>query len=139
MDMGIEPFLIASSVVFICAQRLCRKICPYCKEAYDIPDSVLERVGVGPGQLRARAVSGFFRGKGCAKCANTGFLGRVGALEAMLIDNEIRAMITRRATADQIKSYAIKHGMKTLKDDAINKFMNGITTLEEALSISSED
>lgn len=139
VDMGVEPFLIASSLVFVCAQRLCRKVCPYCRETYEIPKSVFERLGIDYNDARKKADGKFYRGKGCARCANTGFLGRMGILEALLIDDEIRAMIAKRSTSDEIKAYAVQHGMKTLRDDAVEKFLLSSTTLEEALSVTSEE
>jgi len=138
VDMGIEPFLIASSVIFICAQRLCRKICPYCKESVDIPKTVFERIGVDYGLLKKGGKDKFYKGKGCPKCNDTGFLGRMGILEALLVDDNIRDMISKKATSDEIKAYAVKNGMKTLKDDGVEKFLEGSTTLEEVLSIASE-
>lgn len=139
IDMNVEPFLIASSLVFVCAQRLCRKICPACKETYDIPEQVFERLGVDYEQVRKRSRNKFYRGKGCQRCNNTGFLGRMGILEALLLDDPIKDMITKRASDDEIKTYAIKSGMKTLRDDAMEKFFNGQTTLEEVLSVTSEE
>ncbi|MDD5450029.1 MAG: ATPase, T2SS/T4P/T4SS family [Candidatus Omnitrophica bacterium] len=139
IDMGAEPFLIASSLIFTCAQRLARKICPHCKEAYDIPQSVFERLGIDYAIVKKSGKDKFYRGKGCQKCNNTGFLGRMGVLEALMIDDEIRDMIVRKATSDEIKAYAVKHGMRTLRDDAMAKFFIGLTTLEEVLSVTSLD
>lgn len=140
IDMGVEPFLIASSLVFICAQRLCRKICHNCKEPYEIPKEVFERLGIDYDVVKKRATDNkFYRGRGCSKCNNTGFLGRMGILEALLIDDEIRETVVKKATSDQIKQYAIKRGMKTLRDDAMEKFFMGLTTLEEMLSVTSEE
>jgi len=139
MDMGVEPFLIASSMVFVCAQRLCRKICPHCKEAAEIPKTVLDRLGIDYAALKKAGKDKFYSGKGCPKCNTTGFLGRMGVLEALLIDDEMRDMIIKKTPTAEIKTYAVKHGMKTLRDDALDKFCNGLTTLEEMLSITSED
>lgn len=139
IDMGIEPFLVASSLVFVCAQRLCRKICPHCKELYDIPREVFERLHINYDQLKKSGRDKFYQGKGCPKCNNSGFLGRMGVLEALLIDDAIRDMVIRKATSDEIKAYAVKHGMKTLYEDAMEKFFSGQTTLEEVLSVTSED
>lgn len=133
VDMGVEPFLIASSLVFVAAQRLCRKICSNCKEPYEVPREVVEKLGLDPAKFEKGGKLTFFRGKGCPKCNNTGFLGRMGLLEALLIDDEMKSMIIKRASDEQIKEYAVKHGMKTLRDDAIYKFTSGMTTLEEAL------
>ncbi|NQU73255.1 MAG: Flp pilus assembly complex ATPase component TadA [Candidatus Omnitrophica bacterium] len=139
IDMGVEPFLIASSLVFIAAQRLCRKICHSCKEAYEISKQVLDRIGISEEQLKASGKTKFYHGKGCPKCNNTGFLGRMGILEALFIDDEIKTMITKRESTDTIRDYALKHGMKTLRDDAIYKFLNGWTTLEEVLTITQHE
>lgn len=139
IDMGVEPFLISSSLIFTCAQRLCRRICPHCKEAYDIPKSIFERLGVDYGLVKKSGKDKFYKGKGCPRCNNTGFLGRMGILEALLIDDEMRDMIIKKATSDEVKAYAVKHGMKTLRDDAMEKFFSGLTTLEEVLSVTSEE
>lgn len=139
VDMGVEPFLISSSIVFICAQRLCRKICSYCKELDEIPKSVFERMNLNYDSIRNKSGGKFYIGKGCAKCGNTGFLGRTGIIEAFMINEDIKNLICRRASSAQIKTYAVKEGMKTLREDAIDKFTGGITTLEEALSVTSEE
>lgn len=134
IDMGVEPFLIASSVIMTAAQRLCRKICPSCKEKYDIPKTVLERVGLGADKKKT-----FYRGKGCRRCNNTGYYGRMGTLETFMVDDAISDMILRKASADEIKRYAVSKGMKTLRDNAMKKFQEGMTTLEEVLRITSEE
>lgn len=139
IDMGVEPFLIASSLIFACAQRLCRKICPHCRESDDIPREVFERLGINIDGLRKAGKDKFYKGKGCSQCNNSGYLGRMGILEALLIDDQIRDMIIKKATSDEIKAYAVKHGMKTLHDDALEKFFDGSTTLEEVLSVTSEE
>ena len=139
IDMGVEPFLIASSLILAAAQRLCRRICPYCKEKVEIPKSVFERVGINWTDLVKRGMKEFFKGKGCTRCNNTGYYGRLGILEVLLINDAIRDMIIKRLPSDQIKDYAVKHGMKTLRDDVLMKFLNGETTLEEALEITTED
>lgn len=138
IDMGVEPFLIASSLVMAAAQRLCRKICPNCKEKVDIPKAVFERVGISQSDLDRSGAKEFYKGKGCTRCDNTGYYGRMGTLEILLIDDEMRDMIIKRVPTDRIKDYAIKHGMKTLRDNALKKFLNGDTTLEEVLRITTE-
>ncbi len=135
IDMGVEPFLIASSLIFIAAQRLCRKICQNCKEAFEIPQEILEKVGIDIKEVRSRGGK-FYKGKGCAKCNDTGYLGRLGILEALAINEDIKTMIIKRASLDDIKNYAIKHGMKTLRDDALAKLLGGLTTLEEVLTVT---
>lgn len=140
MDMGVEPFLIASSVILVAAQRLCRKVCPYCKEKTEIPKEVFERLGVSMDKI-AEEVGGknFLKGKGCAKCNQTGYLGRIAILEALAIDDPIRDMIIRRDSSHLIKEYAMKKGMDTLRDDAFKKLAQGVTTLDEVLRVTSED
>ncbi|NQT06529.1 MAG: Flp pilus assembly complex ATPase component TadA [Candidatus Omnitrophica bacterium] len=139
IDMGVEPFLIASSGVMMAAQRLCRKICVHCKEPVDIPDEVLERAGIDIKNLRKTKKSiQFYKGKGCDKCIHTGYFGRLGTLETLLIDDKIREMIVARKSSDEINAYALKNGMKSLKANAIEKFVAGLTTLEEVLRITSD-
>jgi len=140
VDMGVEPFLIASSVIMTAAQRLCRKICPYCKEEYHVANSVLERVESNldlKEHINKRTV--FYRGKGCQRCNNTGYLGRMGTLETLMVDDTVREMIMRRASSDDIKRYVISKGMSTLRDNALRKFIMGLTTLEEVLRITSDE
>jgi type II secretion system protein E len=133
-DMGVEPFLIASSLILIAAQRLCRQICPNCKEPYEVSPAVLEKVGIKP-------VKGakFYRGKGCAKCNQTGYLGRIGTLEVLVVDDRVKEMIIKGASSTQIKEYARAHGMKTLRENGLEKFIQGNTTLEEVLRMTAEE
>lgn len=139
IDMGVEPFLVASSLVMASAQRLLRKICPNCKEEVEIPKNVLERVGLHTDELGKKGAKAFYKGKGCSRCNETGYYGRLGILEALLIDDQIRDMIINKGSSDQIKEYGIKHGMKTLRDNALENFVRGITSLEEVLRVTSED
>jgi len=135
IDMGVEPFLVSSSLIMACAQRLCRKICTHCKEPYEIPEAELARVGLKPekGQV-------FYHGKGCSACRNTGYHGRMGVLEALMVDDIIREMVVKGSSSDEVKNFAVKErGMTTLWDDAVKKFKLGLTTLEEVLRITSED
>ena len=140
IDMGVEPFLIASSVILLVAQRLCRRICPSCKEPVHIPDAVLERVGIEKikKMMKENKISNLHRGKGCPKCNNTGYFGRMGTIEVLTIDDKIREMTIARATSDAIKDYAVKSGMRTLRDNALEQFVHGLTTLEEVLRITTE-
>jgi type IV pilus assembly protein PilB len=137
IDMGIEPFLISSSVVMCAAQRLARRICPSCKEKVEIPKSVLERIKSDVTDLMKTKM--FCKGKGCNKCNNTGYLGRMGIVETFLLDDAIRDMIIRKASADEIKRYAISKGMQTLRDNALRQFMRGETTLEEVLRVTADE
>ncbi len=140
IDMGVEPFLVASSLVLASAQRLMRKICPNCKTSVEIPESTLVKFGINPAEIRKRGVKNFYEGKGCAKCNNTGYYGRLAILEALLIDDKVRDMIMNKASSDIIKDYAVKElKMMTLRDNAVENFMNGITSFEEVLRVTSED
>jgi type IV pilus assembly protein PilB len=137
IDMGVEPFLVSSSLIMVAAQRLCRRVCQYCKEEYTVPHAVLQRVGLKPSDV---AKKHFYRGKGCKRCNNTGYLGRMGTLEVLTVTDEIRQMIVDRVPSERIKEFAIQNqGMKLLRDNAMAKFLNGDTTLEEVLRITSED
>ena len=136
IDMGVEPFLVASSLALSSAQRLMRKICPGCKEEIEVPDSVLERVGIEAKNKK----NIFYKGKGCQRCNKTGYYGRLGILEALLIDDKVRDMIMKKVSCDNIKAYGIKElGMKTLRDNAVENLTLGQTTLEEVLRVTSED
>jgi type II secretory ATPase GspE/PulE/Tfp pilus assembly ATPase PilB-like protein len=135
IDMGVEPFLVASSLIMTGAQRLVRKICPHCREEEKIPENIIERFGLD----KRHAKGPFYKGKGCRKCNNTGYLSRTGILEALLIDDRIKDMIIKRASSDEIKSYAVRQGMKTLRENALEIFLRGVTTLEEVLKVTSEE
>ena len=135
IDMGIEPFLIASSVMGVMAQRLVRVICPDCKEAYKPSDVELNYF---PTVSRLSAIS-LYRGKGCGKCNGKGYTGRTGIFEFLTIDDEIRHMITERTDAQSIKNLALSRGMKTLRADGLGKVLTGITTLEEILRVTQKD
>lgn len=129
VDMGIEPFMIASSLSAVVAQRLVRVICPHCREEYR---PVEQYAGVTlPDRL--------YRGRGCDACFGLGTLGRTAIYEIMPIDQELCSMIIRRAHAGEIKEYAVAHGMKTLRDDGIARAAAGITTIEEVLRVTQED
>ena len=133
IDMGVEPFLVASSVIMFCAQRLARKICLKCRKPIEISDDFLEKIG-----FHGKAT--FYAARGCKYCNNTGFFGRVAVLETILINDTIREMIIRRKSIDEIRAYVIKEmGMKTLRDDAFQKVKEELTTLDEAIRITTEE
>ncbi len=133
IDMGVEPFLVASSVIMLCAQRLARKICLKCRKPLEIPHDFLKKIGF-------HGKANFFAAQGCKYCNNTGFFGRIAVLETLLIDDTIREMIIRKSSLDEIKTYAIKKmGMKTLRDDAFEKVIQEQTTLDEAIRITTEE
>lgn len=140
VDMRVEPFLIASSVVLVAAQRLCRKVCQNCKEEIQIPMDVFKKMGVNLDKLVPNSKDRhFFKGRGCDKCANTGYRGRLAALETLVVDDPIRDLIVKRVASFEIKNYAISRGMTTLREDAIKKCCQGHTTMDEVVRVTTED
>ncbi len=131
IDMGVEPFLVSSSLNLVVAQRLVRKICPGCRKEYKPPLSLLERLGMEKGDFT------FYKGEGCPACNETGYRGRVALYEVMPVSPKIRAMVVERVTADFIRKIAIEEGMKTLRDVGIDKAREGITTLEEVMRVTA--
>ncbi len=131
INMGIEPFLIASSVVLCAAQRLVRKICLDCKEPYELSDDLKTRLDIG-----AKGKVIMYRGKGCAACRQTGYKGRTGIIETLTVTPTIRRLIAERADEHAIREAALKDGMITLRADGIEKVLNGITTIEEILRVT---
>jgi type IV pilus assembly protein PilB len=132
VDIGVQPFLIASSVIAIMAQRLVRVVCPKCKEPDQPPEAELASAGISP--ERAAAAT-FMRGRGCNYCHHTGYRGRQGIFEMMKLNAAIREMTFNREATQAIRRQARLLGMRTLLEDGVNKALRGITTLEEVLSI----
>ncbi len=128
MNMGIEPFLVATSVHMIVAQRLVRRICAECKAPVDLPVQALIEAGFTPEEAKTAKV---YKGKGCAVCNNSGYKGRAGLYEAMEVDDELRELILVGASALELKKKAIERGMITLRRSGLIKAMAGVTTLEE--------
>jgi general secretion pathway protein E len=135
IDMGIEPFLVASSVVAVLAQRLVRRVCKDCRQAYHPDDEELIRLGIVPPKARPM----FYRGTGCAACSQTGYRGRTGIYELLVMDDEIRRLIGTKADSTAIKQAAVSKGMITLKDDGADKVFHGITTTEEVMRITQQE
>ncbi len=134
IDMGVEPFLLSSSINAILAQRLVRIICPHCKEAYTPEPEALLKLGISADDSTRPA----YRGKGCAKCHHTGYKGRCGIFELLIMDREMKHMILTTANANEIKEQAIRNGMITLRQDGAMKVLQGITTIEEVYRVSKE-
>jgi type IV pilus assembly protein PilB len=134
LDMGIESFMIASSVIGVMAQRLLRMVCVKCKEQYTPPRDAIKRLGMNLDVLDKGEVT-FYRGRGCDVCKGTGYKGRVGVYELMPVTDKVRELILARASSYAIREAAIEAGMRTLKDDAMEKILLGITTLEESLRV----
>jgi len=133
-DMGIAPFLISSSVIIACAQRLVRKICPACKEAVSYPPQMFRDLSIPPSYFDGVTL---FRGRGCDRCHNTGYSGRCAIIEAMTITDEIRKVIIARGSAMEIGKIAASQGMRNLRMAALDKVKEGVTTLEQTLVITS--
>jgi general secretion pathway protein E len=167
IDMGAEPFLLRSSVIGILAQRLVRVLCPHCKYSYPAENFELEELGLTPERMRARAARrnnpasryfprvvregdlletfdtnvrpDFYKARGCAQCTNTGFSGRRGIYELLLIDDAVGPLILRKADSQTIKRVAWEQGMDTLRDDGARKVLAGLTSVEEVLAATQED
>lgn len=133
-DMGIAPFLISSSVIIACAQRLVRRICLGCKEPVTYPAQMFRDLGIPSGYFEGAQI---FRGRGCERCNNTGYSGRMAIIEAMSITDEVRKMIITRASAMDIGNLAVSQGMKTLRMVALEKVKEGLTTLEQVLVVTA--
>lgn len=131
VNMGVEPFLITSSVILVAAQRLVRKICPKCKESYEVGEALKKELGI----KKAGSLT-FFKGKGCKNCFNTGYSGRIGLIEVLVLDQRIRNLILEKANEHVINETARQAGMVTLREDGINKVQAGLTSLEEVLRVT---
>jgi type IV pilus assembly protein PilB len=130
MNMGIEPFLVASSLNLVCAQRLVRRVCANCKTDEDVPPAALEQIGFNTEDARKVKPK---KGKGCDKCNNTGYKGRVGLYEVMEITDELRELVLVGASSLELRRKAIEEGMITLRGSGLRKIKDGITTIEEVL------
>jgi type IV pilus assembly protein PilB len=133
VDMGIEPFLVSSSLLLICAQRLLRRICPHCKEKLQVPADVIHRLGMKSDEMEGQE---FYRGHGCSRCKETGFLGRLAILEVLPISDAMREQILVDSSAKLIKDTAMREGMKTLQRAGLLKAKAGLTSLDEVLRVS---
>jgi general secretion pathway protein E/type IV pilus assembly protein PilB len=136
IDIGVKPFLVASSTRAIMAQRLVRKICEKCKDEHTPSDAELRLLGPAAQQLSAARL---FKGRGCADCSFTGYRGRLGIFEIFLVNDEVRHMIFERVTAAELRTKARELGMRTLREDGLRKVVAGMTTLEEVLRVTMGD
>jgi type IV pilus assembly protein PilB len=130
MNMGIEPFLVATSINAICSQRLVRRICTVCTEEVETPPQMLIQIGFAPDEVKSLKIK---RGRGCERCGNSGYKGRVGLYEVLHFSDEIREMILTGATTIELKRKAIEEGMVSLRSSGLQKIRGGVTTLEEVL------
>ncbi|MBU0759947.1 MAG: Flp pilus assembly complex ATPase component TadA [Candidatus Omnitrophica bacterium] len=133
INMGVEPFLISASLAGVMAQRLIRLICEECKEAYEPSKSLAQRLG-----LRNKGKVQFFKGKGCGNCKGTGYKGRTGIFELMIMDDELREMVIQGSSALAIREKACEKGMKLLRQDGLEKVLAGLTTWEEVSRVTEE-
>ena len=135
VNMGVEPFLITSSVICVLAQRLLRKNCDKCKISYNISDEMAKRLGADISKKKTT----FYRGEGCKYCLNTGYKGRIGIAEVLVLSPKVKELILERAEEHKIKQQAISEGMFTLRRDAVEKAMAGLTTLDEVFKTTIAD
>jgi type II secretion system protein E len=133
IDMGIEPFLVASSVEAVMAQRLVRTICPHCKSEQKVEGSYLRRIGFPENEIETAK---FWHGAGCEECRQLGYQGRMGIYELLILNEGLRPLILNRAPASTIAQKAMDYGMRTLRTDGWNKVRNGLTTIEEVLRVT---
>jgi len=135
VDMGIETFLVSSSVIAILAQRLIRVICTDCKEEYVPDEESMRSIGITPDMVERKT---FYRGRGCSACVHTGYSGRTGIFELMLLGEPLKALILKTSDANAIKGQAVKDGMVTLRQDGAKKVLAGITTIEEVSRVTQK-
>ncbi len=135
VDMGVPGYLVASSVIAILAQRLVRTICPKCRHKHKPSQNILDEFGLTDEQI---AGANFMKGRGCNSCQRTGYKGRLGIFELLIINSKVRELIFSNATTAEIRKYAISKGMKTLYTDGVDKVLNGITTFEEIARVAKK-
>ena len=136
VDMGVEPFLVGSSLVAALAQRLVRLLCLECREAYEPSDKELNEVGIDPASATGHQL---YRSHGCEACNHSGYHGRVGIFEMMLVDDEIRAMVSTNVDSKTIKHRAVSNGMGTIRQDGARKVLDGVTSIAEVLRATEEE
>ncbi len=135
IDLGVEPYLVSSSVLAVLAQRLVRRICPYCKMPYKPAAREMREIGIADDNEQTH----FFTGQGCERCFNTGYRGRVGIYELLLVNESIRDLISTNQSAGAIKRRALEQGLKTLRMDGARKVLAGETTIAEVLRVTQSD
>ena len=134
VNMGLEPFLIASTVIMISAQRLVRRLCPQCREIDMIDPKLLPSLG-----LKSDRPGVFYKAQGCSQCRQTGYKGRTVITELLQMTPEVRELVMKNENAESIKVFAQKHGMTTLRESAIAKALEGETSLEEVFRVTTEE
>jgi general secretion pathway protein E/type IV pilus assembly protein PilB len=136
VDIGVQPFLVASSIRAIMAQRLVRRLCAHCKAPSELTETEMRALHIEPGQL---ADSQVMKPVGCDQCRQTGYRGRMGIFEIFIIDDEVRHMINKRDSTLHLRQRARELGMRTLREDGIRKILSGLTSAEEVISITISD
>ncbi|HZJ53505.1 MAG TPA: type II secretion system ATPase GspE [Myxococcaceae bacterium] len=139
VDMGVEPFLVASSLTAVMAQRLVRRLCPECREAYHPTAEELKEVGLTPEAVARAGNPTIYRAKGCDACGGNGYRGRTGIYEMLMVDDDIRQLALKNVDSGSMKKAGVAKGMRTLLDDGARKVLAGETTLAEVLSVTQED
>ncbi|MBE3123552.1 MAG: type II/IV secretion system protein, partial [Planctomycetes bacterium] len=134
INIGIEPYLISASVNGVLAQRLVRRICEKCKEPHDPSDEVKRALE----KARIDVSMTLYRGKGCDRCRNTGYSGRCGIYEVLVLDDDFRDLVATRPNVTELRRYALDRGMVSLRDDGLRKLRRGMTTLEEVLRATED-
>jgi general secretion pathway protein E len=132
IDMGIEPFLVSSSVQAILAQRLIRTLCPHCKQEYVPENAELWEIGLEQTQPPLK----LYRAEGCDKCMNTGYKGRSGIFEFLNVSDSIQSLMLKSSESHQLRQQAVQEGMRTLRQDGVRKVMAGLTTIDEVLLVT---
>jgi general secretion pathway protein E len=135
LDMGIEPYLIASTVIAILSQRLVRVLCEHCRSPVAMEPNVLVAERIDPAPFEGKTV---FEPKGCPSCQNTGFRDRIGIYEMIRVDDAVRAMVIEKQDASAIRSRCVAAGLKTMLDDGVDKVLRGVTSLDEVLRVIRE-
>jgi type II secretory ATPase GspE/PulE/Tfp pilus assembly ATPase PilB-like protein len=136
VDMGVEPFLVASSIEALTAQRLVRRLCPVCKRPWAVDEAFLKRQGFPLELLKEGTI---YEAAGCEACRGSGYAGRTGIYEILPVTDAIREMVVNRKSSGVIKQWALEHGMRTLRMDGWRKVVAGITTLSEVIEVTSEE
>jgi len=139
VDMGVEPFLVASSLVAILAQRLVRRLCPDCRVAYQPTEEELREVGLSKERMKRTGVSQIYKASGCPSCGQNGYRGRSGIYEFLLVDDDVRQLVLKNVDSGTIKKAAVSKGMDTLLEDGAKKVLAGETSIAEVLSVTQED
>jgi type II secretory ATPase GspE/PulE/Tfp pilus assembly ATPase PilB-like protein len=137
IDMGVEPFLLGSSLILVTAQRLVRKLCPNCKEPIELSDATLELLTKNNVDISDKSKLTLFKSVGCPECRQTGMRGRIGIFELMPIDDDIRELMFRGITSGKIREVARKKGMRSMREDGMQKVASGITTIDEVLRVTA--